>query len=115
MWINKTFAVAASLVASAINNITEGPLSASTSVPDIYKQYKRNLSPDILNLTKKPDFDLQTGLDWNPDQLVSDAVWNKYVDKGNHFECLMRASEDGVQSLIAGNTPAKSPWIVSRR
>jgi hypothetical protein len=115
MWMNITLAATASLAASAVHSIAEVSLSDKpVPAPIIGKYGNHNASYSFLD-KPSPEFDLQTGLDWNPKQPVSDAFWKKYVEKGKHFECLMSAPEKVAQNLIAGGTPAKSLWTVSRR
>jgi hypothetical protein len=114
MWMNITLAATASLAASAVHSIAKVSLSDKpVSAPINGKHINHNVSYTFLD-RHSSKFDLQTGLDWNSKQPASDALWKKYVEKGKHFECLMTASDKGAQNLIAGGTPVKSPWTVSR-
>jgi hypothetical protein len=112
--MNITFAATASLAASAVHSIAKVSLSDKpVSEPVNGKHINHNVHYSFLD-SPSPEFDLQTGLDWNPKQPASDTLWKKYVEKGKHFECLMGALEKGAQNLIAGGTSVKSPWTVSR-
>lgn len=53
---------------------------------------------------------VQTGLEWKNRRTADDVTWKKYIDKGKHFTCLMRASSEGAQKLTEGSTPVDSPW-----
>jgi hypothetical protein len=113
MWMNITLAATASLAASAVHSIAKASLSDKpVSEPINGKHINHNVPYSFLD-RPSPEFDLQTGLDWNPKQPASDALWKKYVEKGKHFECLMSASEKGAQNLIAGGISVRSPWTVS--
>jgi hypothetical protein len=113
--MNATLAATASLAVSALHSIAKVSLSDKPVPASITGKYgNHNAFYSLLDKTS-PEFDLQTGINWNPKQPTSDALWKKYVEKGKHFECLMSASERVAQNLIAGGTPVKSPWTVSRR
>jgi hypothetical protein len=56
------------------------------------------------------DYSVQTGLEWKDRSVASDAAWKTYVDKGNHFDCLMRSTPEAAQKLTEGSTPVDSPW-----
>jgi hypothetical protein len=115
MWINATIAAATSLVASATRGVTKVSLSNEPVLAStVWKHDKHKVSTGFFD-DSSSEFGQQIGLDWNPKQPATDTLWENYVEKGNHFECLMSASEKGAQNLIVGDTPVKSPWTVSRK
>ncbi|KAJ4308566.1 hypothetical protein N0V94_009305 [Neodidymelliopsis sp. IMI 364377] len=66
--------------------------------------------PPSSDISDSDDDFVQTGLEWKDRSVASDAAWKTYVDKGNHFHCLMRATPEGAQKLTEGSTPVESPW-----
>ncbi|XPS74992.1 hypothetical protein M3J09_007104 [Ascochyta lentis] len=65
--------------------------------------------PDYAESTEDEDYRVQTGLEWKDRRMADEGTWKKYVDKGNHFACLMRATPEGAQQLTEGRTPVTSP------
>jgi hypothetical protein len=75
MWVDKTFAAAASLVASTIFNPTEVPLSDKpVSVHIANENDKLKTTPSTFEAQEDSEFDLQNGLDWNSNQPTADTT-----------------------------------------
>lgn len=54
-----------------------------------------------------------TAGDGYPDAIASDEIWDKYQKKGNHYQCLFEANDEGAGYLIEDKrTPpsAQSVW-----
>ena len=113
MWINATYAETVGLAVSTIhgNAVVSHP-DKSVPILTARKHDKHSMAAHLFDKPRS-GFGLQTGFDWNPKLSASDVLWIKYVERGHHFEFLMSASEKGSQSLIVGDTPVKSPWVVS--
>lgn len=50
---------------------------------------------------------------WKPDQVADDQRWTKFIEKGQHFNCLMNAPDRGAGWLLKDtrNPPsAASEW-----
>jgi hypothetical protein len=53
------------------------------------------------------------GLDFDINDYATDAVWNQYVAKGDHLQCVMGATDVGAGFLIQDTRKppsAASPW-----
>jgi hypothetical protein len=53
------------------------------------------------------------GLDFDIKNYATDAVWNQYVAKGDHLQCVMGATDVGAGFLIQDTRKppsAASPW-----
>lgn len=59
------------------------------------------------------DYIVQTAGDFNPNNLASDGIWDKYQKKGDHYQCLFEANDEGAGRLVEDTrTPpsAASVW-----
>jgi hypothetical protein len=73
-------------------------------------------APDVLQAAKQLDqrnvstFVVRA---WDPSKVANDAMWNKYVSKGQHIKCIMEAPDTGAGWLEQDSrTPpsAASKW-----
>lgn len=56
---------------------------------------------------------VQTAGAFDPNILASDGLWNKYQKKGDHYQCLFTADDEGAGRLVEDTrTPpsAQSIW-----
>ena len=56
---------------------------------------------------------VHTATDYSPTNIASDAIWDKYQKKGDHYQCLFEANDEGAGYLIEDErTPpsAQSIW-----
>ncbi|KZM22840.1 hypothetical protein ST47_g6020 [Ascochyta rabiei] len=60
---------------------------------------------------------VQTAGEYNPSNLASDAIWDKYRKKGDHYQCLFEANDENAGRLVEDSrTPpsAQSVWKGTR-
>jgi hypothetical protein len=59
------------------------------------------------------DYIIQTAGYYQPNNIASDAIWDKYQKKGDHYQCLFPASNEAAGRLVEDKrTPpsAQSVW-----
>lgn len=59
------------------------------------------------------EYIVQTAGEYNPNNLASDGIWDKYQKKGNHYQCLFEANDEDAGRLVEDTrTPpsAASIW-----
>jgi hypothetical protein len=59
------------------------------------------------------DYIVQTAAEYNLNNLASDGIWDKYQKKGDHYQCLFEANDEGAGRLVEDTrTPpsAASTW-----
>lgn len=59
------------------------------------------------------DYAVPTAGDFSPGNIASDAWWDKYRNKGKHYQCLFEANDESAGRLVAdARVPpsAQSVW-----
>lgn len=59
------------------------------------------------------DHDVQTAVEYRPDNIASDQWWDKYRKKGAHYQCLFVADDEDAGRLVEDTRvppSAQSVW-----
>jgi hypothetical protein len=102
------------LLASAASRAVAPAFSATNRVETGYNASNIGRQPVISSNSLLSPIPETAGLPFNIDDYASNEVWTKYVDKGDHFNCIMHAADFGAGFLIEDKRQppsAASPWF----